>query len=277
MKKIIVPVDFSEHSEYALAAAAELATQFEAEILAVHMLEMSNTMLIRNNSQAHTESVFFLKLAEQKFETFLDKPYLKDIKITPIVKHFKVFSELNELVKEHGADLIIMGSHGVHGLKELFIGSNTERVVRTASVPVLVVKEQLPSIQFKKLVFASNFATEDLEAFRKAEAFSKLIGGKLYPVYINTPSQFESTIEIDNQIKSFLIKADGNLDRLKEVAHYSDYNVERGTFNYAAQVDADILAISTHARKGLSHFLYGSIGEDIANHATLPVITFHIN
>ncbi len=277
MKKIIVPVDFSKHSEYALEGAAKLAKEYGAEILVVHMLEMSNTMLIRNNSQAQTEAVFFLKLAEQKFDTFLDKDYLEGITVIPVVKHFKVFSEINELVIEHNADMIVMGSHGSQGLKELFIGSNTEKVVRTASVPVLVLKERLEILNFKKMIFASNFDKEDITAFKKTIAFSKLLGAELKPVYINIPSQFKSNIEIENTIKSFLIKADGDLNRFDEVKQYADYNVELGTFNYAKEIEADIIAISTHGRKGLSHFFYGSIGEDITNHAPVPVITFHID
>src|SRR5690606_41868766 len=63
----------------------------------------------------------------------------KGAKITPIVKHFKVFSEVNDVAKEHGADLIIMGSQGTSGFSEIFVGSNTEKVVRYSDVPVLVL------------------------------------------------------------------------------------------------------------------------------------------
>ena len=55
---------------------------------------------------------------------FLDKPYLKDINITPVIKHYKVFSEIDEVAQKHEADLIVMGSHGTDGLQEIFIGSN---------------------------------------------------------------------------------------------------------------------------------------------------------
>jgi nucleotide-binding universal stress UspA family protein len=56
----------------------------------------------------------------------------------------------------------------------------------------------------------------------------------------------------------------------------SDHNVEEGVINFALKVGADIIAIPTHGKKGLSHFLEGSIGEDVANHAKFPVITFKI-
>ena len=101
MKKIIVPVDFSEYSEYALETASILAKKNNAEILVLHMLEMSEAILTRAGTDLQMETMFFLKLAEKKFEEFLKKDYLKGLKITPIIKHFKVFTEvwLNDELK----------------------------------------------------------------------------------------------------------------------------------------------------------------------------------
>ena len=77
MKKIIVPIDFSEHSEYALKTAAKLAKINNAEILALHMLEMSDAMLTASDGMQYEKAVYFYKLSEQKFEKFLEKDYLK--------------------------------------------------------------------------------------------------------------------------------------------------------------------------------------------------------
>ena len=71
MKKIIVPVDFSKHSEYAMEAASILAKKHGAEILALHMLEMSDALLTKADNEQNAKAIFFLKLAEQKFEDFL--------------------------------------------------------------------------------------------------------------------------------------------------------------------------------------------------------------
>lgn len=277
MKKIIVPIDFSEHSEYALKTAAQLAKKYNAELLALHMLEMSDIMLTASEGEQYQKAVFFLKLAEQKFETFLAKPYLQDIKVIPIVKHFKVFSEVNDVAQEEDADLIIMGSHGVSGLKEFFVGSNTERVVRNAEIPVLVVKHELTNASFDQVLFATNFDEENVEAYLKATRLFDKLGSKLKLVYVNLPNEhFKSSTEIENKISEFLMTANGNLDKLKDVAYHADYTVEQGILNYAEKIGADLIAIPTHGRKGVTHFFAGSIGEDIANHSKRPVMTFRI-
>jgi nucleotide-binding universal stress UspA family protein len=277
MKKIIGPIDFSEHSEYALKTAAKLAKKTNAELLALHMLEMSDVILTKSDSEQQQKAVFFLKLVEQKFESFLDKDYLKDVNVTPIVKHFKVFSEVNDVAKEHNASLIVMGSHGTSGFKEFFVGSNTERVVRNSDVPVLVIKNEIMDINFSTAIFATNFEEESVRPYLNATSMFKTLGAKFVLLYVNLPNEhFKSSVEIEKKIAEFLLTADGNLDRINDVAYHADYTVEQGVTNYANKVGADIIAIPTHGRKGISHFFAGSIGEDIANHSPLPVMTFMI-
>ncbi|MFD1614858.1 universal stress protein [Gelatiniphilus marinus] len=277
MKKIIVPIDFSEHSEFALKAAAKLAKKNQAEIYALHMLELSDAILAKTPDSIHPEALFFLKLAEKKFNEFLDKDYLKDIKTVPVVKHFKVFSEVNYVAEKHNADLIVMGSHGTSGVRELLVGSNTERVVRNANVPVLVVKNDLDRIDFKQVAFACDFSEESINSYLKATRLFDEMGTKMHMVYVNLPNdRFKSSLEIEHLVVNFFTKAHGNLDRIKDVHYVSDYTVEDGILNFSTKIGADLIAVATHGRKGLSHFFQGSVGEDVANHSTLPVITFKI-
>jgi nucleotide-binding universal stress UspA family protein len=184
-----------------------------------------------------------------------------------------VFSEVNEVAEKHKADLIVMGSHGADGLQEIFIGSNTERVVRTSDVPVLVIKGDIKEFKPKTFVFASDFEEESLPALKKAKEMAALLNSKLHLVYINTPGdEFLSTADANAKISKLL--DDAKIDSSVEI--YNDYTVEKGVLNYSDQVSADLIGIPTHGRRGLSHFFMGSIGEDIANHSEAPVITFKI-
>ena len=277
MKKIIVPVDFSEYSEYALETASILAKKNNAEILVLHMLEMSEAILTRAGTDMQMETMFFLKLAEKKFEEFLKKDYLKGLKITPIIKHFKVFSEVNEVAEENGADLIIMGSHGASGLKEFFIGSNTEKVVRHSNIPVMVIKHNPILVDFEHVVFACDFSEDAVKPFINATKFFKKLGSKVHLIYVNLPNeQFRSTAEMEGKVHLFFKKVNGDLSYDHSVKYFSDYTIEQGVLNYANAIGADLIALATHGRTGFSHLLEGSITEDIANHSTLPVISFKI-
>lgn len=278
MKKIIVPIDFSEHSEFALEAAASLAQKYGSELITLHMLELSNAILSSNSdSLTQEESIYHLKLASQKFEEFLDKPYLKDIEITPIVKKFKVWSEVNDVAKENNASLIVMGSQGASGIKEVLIGSNTEKVVRHSDIPVLVIKHNPILLDFENIVFACDFTEEAVVPYLNAKATAEKLNAKMHLVYVNSPDgNFKSSSEIDKTVADFLKKADGNLDSLSSVNVVCDYSIEKGILNFANVIGADLISIATHGRTGLAHFFEGSISEDIANHSTLPVMTFKI-
>jgi len=277
MKKIIVPIDFSEYSENALETASVLARKYNAEILALHMLELSNAVLTSTSDQKDVEAVFYIKLAEKKFKSFLEKDYLKDIVVTPVVKHFKVFSEVNEVAKENDVDLIVMGSHGVSGIKEVLIGSNTEKVVRHSDIPVLVVKHNPILTDFENVVFACDFSDSAIKPYINASKMFNAINAKLHLLYVNIPDAgFRSSAEMEKKVANFLKRADGSLENMKNVTYVDDYTIEEGILNFSNVLGADLIAIATHGRTGLAHFFEGSISEDVANHSTLPVMTFKI-
>ncbi|WP_421813612.1 universal stress protein [Flagellimonas sp.] len=274
MKSIIVPVDFSNQSEKALKVAASLAKEHKAELLVLHMLELSPSIMGESGYISQEQVVHLIKLGEKRFSDFLDKPYLKDVPVVPVIKHYKVFSEISEVAEKHKADLIVMGSHGADGLQEIFIGSNTERVVRTSDIPVLVIKgNEVDDFNPKNFVFACDFEKESIPALKRAKQMAELLGSKLHLVYINTPGdEFMSTNDAHKKISEFLNEAKVGM----EVEIFNDYTVEKGVLNYSDNVSADLIGIPTHGRRGLSHFFMGSIGEDIANHSEAPVITFKI-
>jgi len=277
MKKIIVPVDFSEHSEFALEAAAGLAHKFGSELIVLHILELSNAIISSASEALNQETIYYLKLAEQKFETFLEKPYLEGLKVSPVVKHFKVWSEVNEVSIEHKANLIVMGSQGASGIKEVLIGSNTQKVVRYSDIPVLVIKHNPILMDFENAVFACDFSEDAIPPYLQAKETFKALGITMHLVYVNSPDgNFRSSTEIDKRVSNFLKKAEGDLVNLETVNVVSDYSIEKGILNFSNVIGADLIAVATHGRKGLSHFFEGSVSEDITNHSTLPVMTFKI-
>src|SRR5690606_1533628 len=109
--------------------------------------------------------------------------------------------------------------------------------------------------------------------FAKAIAFAKGFGAKMDLLLINTPGHFLSTEESEKRITGFL----KGFDMPEYAMHvYNDYSVEKGVLNFARIADADLIGVGTHGRTGISHYLNGSIGEDIVNSAVRPVITFRI-
>lgn len=278
MKKILVPVDFSHHSEYALKVAATIAKKQNAEIVALHMMGLSDAIVTRDESKEVFEAMYYMKLAEKRFAEFLDKDYLEGIKVTDAVHNYKIFSELNDVAREFDADLIVMGSHGSTGFKEVFVGSNTEKVVRTSEIPVLVVKHRAENFNPKLGVFACDFLESSIAPYLRAQKLFDTLGIKMQLLYVNLAGDFRSTREIEERILNFLKQAaePNPLETLNTVVQYNEYSVEAGIFGYSNVSNADLIALPTHGRQGLAHFFAGSIGEDVVNHSDIPVMTFKV-
>lgn len=276
MKKIIVPVDFSAHSEYALEIAAGMAKEHHAEIYLLHMLDISEQLLSETEATERREVNYFTTLIKKRLQELAEKPYMQGVAVTPIIRKFKVFKEVNTCARELDADLIVMGSRGAEGLKGFFVGSNTSKVVQTADVPVLVVKKGEKNFAPKLVIFASDFAPENMKAYQKAKEFAALFKAKLKLVFINTPNvKFKSSKEIRERMRYFLSKNALPVNT-KDIEIYNDYTVEGGILNSAEDFKADLIAIPTHGRMGFNKILSGNISGDVANQSVLPVLTIKV-
>jgi len=273
MKRILVPSDFSPQAENALKVACQLAKQHDSEIFLLHSLDLPSHLANSASTGAMPETVFFMKLAEKKFEERMKKPYLEGLKITQALGHGEIYNDINEAVKTNNIDIVVMGSHGASGFKEMFIGSNTEKVVRTANIPVLVIKNEHPTFEINDFVFATDFSEECRTSFKKAQHFAREVGAKVHLLYVNTPAGFKTSSEAKKMMQNFV---NGLAVENYTLNTYNDTSVEKGILNFATETKAQLVGMSTHGRKGLNHFFNGSISEDLVNHANMPVITFKI-
>ena len=274
MKKLLVPTDFSEQAENALKVAAQLAKKYDCEIYLLHILEIPLQEVDPMNSYSSLpEAVFFMKLAHQKFEKLKNKDYLEGLTVHETVDFHEIFKGVFHVSKKHNIDLIVMGSNGVSGLREMLIGSNTEKVVRTSETPVLVVKNEHKDFKVNDFVFASDFKDESKKTYEKAINFAQTLGAKMHLLMVNTPTKFITTGEAKERIEGFAKSF--NFSNYS-VNIYNDISIEKGVMNFSKSIHADLIGMSTHGRQGISHFFNGSISEDLVNHAKRPVITFKI-
>jgi nucleotide-binding universal stress UspA family protein len=274
MNRILVPTDFSEQAENALKVATILAKSHDAEIYLLHMMEIPMQQIDPINALSDVpEVLFFMKLAHKKFDDLIASDFLKGITVHETVKADITFNEIKEACKEFDIDLIIMGSHGATGIKEMFVGSNAEKVVRTSEVPVLVIKKEHESFKISDFVFASDFKNDNKETYKQAVKFAESINAKIHLLLVNTASNFLTTSEANKRIHNFI---SGQTFDNYTTNVYNDISIEQGILNFSKEIDADLIGISTHGRQGIAHFFNGSISEDLVNHAKRPVITFKI-
>ncbi len=274
MKKILIPTDFSKHAEYALKVAAQIARKNDGEIILLHMLELPHQAGDAIGAGKDIpEIMFFKNAAISRLDDLMDEDYLDGLNVSQVVQFELAFDGILKISQKNNVDLIVMGSHGASGYKEMFIGSNAEKVVRNSEVPVLIIKKEEPNFQVNDFVFASDFADEIKKPFEKVVQFANKFDATLHLAMINTPNDFKPTSISEEIMKNFV----SNFTVNKYKTHiYNETNIEKGILNFSNSINADLIGMSTHGRKGLSHFFNGSISEDLVNHATRPVVTFKI-
>lgn len=275
MKRILVPTDFSKEAENALKVAAQLAKDNSSEIYLLHILDLSphNLDALHDHNEDVPDPIYFMQLAHKKFEALIAQDYLSDLDVYETVSSDSLHEGVAKKCKEHDIDLVIMGSHGASGFREMFVGSNAEKVVRTSPAPVLVIKNEHHNFKIENLVFASDFKNDNKETYRQAAGMATVFNAKMHLVIINTPNRFITTQEANKRITEF---TEGVAFHNYTTTVYNDETIENGILNFAKSIDADLIGISTHGRQGIAHFFNGSLSEDVVNHAKRPVMTFRI-
>lgn len=142
VKKILVPVDFSNLSKEALPYAVLLAEKYQAEMVLIHVVEEFPIDYLLGPELMGETAMPLVKQAESdlaRLATNLEAA--TGVKTSVLVRDGKPFREICLAAKSAGVDLIVLTTHGYTGLKHWWLGSTAERVVRHAACPVLIVRE----------------------------------------------------------------------------------------------------------------------------------------
>ena len=139
IRKILVPIDFSDLSRAALRHAARVARWTSAEVHAIHVVPARSTLwALAPTLGPHTPESGRWR-SEREVEEFVQAVAARGGVWSVHVREGEPMHEIVDLARTSGADLIVMGTHGRSGLKRLVLGSVAEGVLRRTPCPVLTV------------------------------------------------------------------------------------------------------------------------------------------
>lgn len=276
MNKILVPIDFSESSEVASKMANMIAKKSKSEVYLLHMVELPTGIVDMGAGSNFSipESMLYLRKVRDKIIDFKKEFFSKEIKVHHSIRFQNPHVGIIKYVEKIEVDIIVMGYKGHSNLEEILIGSNTEKVVRTADIPVLVVKKDNEKLKMKDLVFASSFKEEKEKVpFGKFLDFANSFKSRVHLVKVNTPGKFESTQKSTEKVKEFI----AGFDLPKHTINiYNDVSVKKGILNFARDIDADLIALRTHGRSGIAHLFTASVTKNLSKNAIKPMLTIKI-
>lgn len=273
MKKILVPCDFSKPAINAFRVALDVAGQSNGKIYLMNVLELPvihDTLL----TPVATFKQDFLSGWKENIITELNSliaKYKTDVKIIPCAEVGSPAQVIKEFCEENSIDIVIMGSHGANGFREFLIGSTAEKVVRYSPVPVLVIKQYYKG-PIKHIVFPNTLETEGQQDLTmKVKALQAFFKATVHIVFINTPSNFTADIVTSPRLKAFVRHF---MFKDYTINIYNDQYEEDGIMNFTKSIKGNLIAMGTHARKGIPHMINGSVAENVVNHTDTPIWTY---
>jgi nucleotide-binding universal stress UspA family protein len=145
-KTILVPHDFSTSANHAAALARDEAKAHGARVVLLHVIELPSQLqpdavMVPEATGAPINLRDYAVASAEAHLTDLAARLAKDgVAVSTFVRVGRPVEEITQLADDEHADLVVMGTHGRTGLQRMLIGSVTERVVRTAKMPVLTVR-----------------------------------------------------------------------------------------------------------------------------------------
>jgi nucleotide-binding universal stress UspA family protein len=281
MKKILVPTDFSKEATIATDLGFEIARKSGADLILFHVVEEGSDTSSSFNVEGQVagrstgiDQLFMLKLIEKSKKQLakaVKDPKYSSVNVDGVMRVGNPYHGMRTIIAEQKADLVIMGTAGRTGVAEMLIGSNTEKIIRSAHCPVLTVQKKPATTDFKNIVFATSMSTSEEVFARIVKRTQAIYNSTIHLVRINTPGDFQR----DYIVKGYMEKFAKKLQlRNFTLNIFNDLSVEEGVIRYADLINADLIAMATHGRSGFAHVIAGSVAEDVASHATRPVLTF---
>lgn len=276
MQRILVPCDFSEPAKSAFRLAVEMAYKFGAEVHVVNVIELPVMHDDLLTPMPSFDETLLRELSERSEENFAEMK--REVASAQVLIETKIeFGPIVPTILDYLADnkvtLVVMGTKGVTGLEEVFIGSTAEKVVRNSPCPVIAVKRNVSIDELKHIVFPNSLEEGQEDLILHVKALQHALSATLHLVWIETSTKASDDGQTKQQMDEF---AKRHMLKDYTVNVFKSNNKETGIIKFTQWANASMIAMGTHARKGLSHFFKGSITEGVVNHVEYPIWTYAI-
>lgn len=258
-KCILVPTDFTKVADCAMNHASALAELMDAEVNILHIVSKQGEL-----EEARTKVAFEVERA---------KRWSDRVKVKPQVRVGSVYEEIGNTASEIGAELIIMGTHGMRGM-QFITGSRALRVITNGNVPFIVVQERnIRENGYSDIVVPMDLQRETRQKVALVAEMASYFNSK---VHVITPRETDEFLEkqLENNIRfAKQYFGERRVELEATIADVDSGNFVSAVVNHARKVDADLIAIMNLAKGNI----FGVLGvpyeqEIITNEAMIPVM-----
>lgn len=266
MDKIIVGIDFSKGSDCAIDLAIDLANKWGNQLKLVYVMSTKYDTALLSDEETNQKIAEVVSKHESKLHTG---------KLECIIRHGRVYRELNAVAEEEKAWLIVVGSHGTSGYERNWIGKNAYRTITEATLPVLTIRENFNfNKALEKIVLPLDSSMETRQKVTQAIKFAKAFNSEVYVLGLYSSGVADVRNIVDKYVEQTekVLLASGIRCN---VAKMETENVTQTTIDFAEKNSADLIMIMAEQEKTVSNILLGSYAQQMIHHSQTPVLTIH--
>jgi nucleotide-binding universal stress UspA family protein len=293
LRKIVVGVDFSAGADVAAARAVEVAAHVGAELVLVHAATVPETPEVPASMQATADALVGilaerLSLERGQLDQLRERLQASGVIVSQLVVDRDPDDALIESAAELHADLIVTGSRPHTGVRRWLLGSVAEHVIRGAACSVLVARGGDPDRGFERIVVGSDFSPAAEAALAQAVELARP-GSSIDLVHCFQSPLLGATAGVDVlQVEGYAnlrdeLLADAHARCDAAIAAYAgapvvfrthlvEQSAREAVCDLAVQVNADLVVVGNHGRRGLRRVLLGSVAEAVVRHAPCSVL-----
>jgi nucleotide-binding universal stress UspA family protein len=253
--KYLIPFDFSPVSVNAVKNAIKFAENAESDLFLLHIISDKRQLKAK-------------ELLLKEFIATLELPKLVTASFHVTVGD--IFTDIGKIADYHGADLAIMGTHGVDTMQKLF-GSNAVKIIKNSSVPFIVIQEECEMTKLKKIVMPISIEKKSMQVLRFASKLSQMYDAELHLVGRMHSDEFLKHKENVNVIVANNFLVENNIKHKFEIVDVDKSKFLEYVVDYAAKEDADLIA-TTYFSDAIMPVFEKFVQHLIVNPKHIPVL-----
>lgn len=280
MKNILVPTDFSENANNAFLHALKIANQLDTQLYVLYCYQTPVVSFSHAGQPTLVDEVYkeielskfdFYKKQTPKLHQLAEENNLDHSKVIFLFEYGTVVQAVIKTIESEQIKLIVMGTLGASGLQKQIVGTNTVNVIKNTRVPVLVIPTQASFTTIKKVAFTTLFREKDKAALQEILQLASYVDAHVHVLHVfDTQSSTADILQYSEQWrKSF----DGN--NLNFVFLEKEGSVEDTIDTFMQDNNIDLLAVIKRNRNFFDRIMSSSFSNNLAFHATTPVLIFH--
>lgn len=278
MKKILFPTDLSDAANHAFIYALQLADKWQASITTLHVYQELQVGDVHLPGSLYN---FYQTMDLYSFQNYKDSiPVLVDlaekndmghIEVRHMLQEGEVVKNILEAADQEAADMIVLGTTGARGLKEIFLGSVAGEILENATCPVLAVPAKAEfDGTIDNIAYATGYQAADVDALHKLVELFESFNPNFHCISVD----LAHTANWTHQMEEFK----QTVGETAQPIHYQvidSTDIQKGITDYLADKQIDIITMLTHKRNFIQELFNYSKTKALAYHASTPVLALH--